>query len=142
MTFVQIDLGLFASLNWWAILVATVAAFALGGLWYGPLFGKAWLRALGKTEADITPSPRPFVISAVTSLVTCVVVAALMALIGLTGLVAGLLFGLATGIGFIATAMASDAAFCGWGWRLWAIQAGYRVAYSVLMGGIIGLWPA
>ncbi len=142
MTFVQIDLGLFASLNWWAILVATVAAFALGGLWYGPLFGKAWLRALGKTEADITPSPRPFVISAVTSLVTCVVVAALMALIGLTGLVAGLLFGLATGIGFIATAMASDAAFCDWGWRLWAIQAGYRVAYSVLMGGIIGLWPA
>ena len=142
MTFVQIDLGLFASLNWWAILVATVAAFALGGLWYGPLFGKAWLRALGKTEADITPSPRPFVIRAVTSLVTCVVVAALMALIGLTGLVAGLLFGLATGIGFIATAMASDAAFCDWGWRLWAIQAGYRVAYSVLMGGIIGLWPA
>lgn len=142
MTFVQIDLGLFASLNWWAILVATVAAFALGGLWYGPLFGKAWLRALGKTESDITPSPRPFVISALTSLVTCVVVAALMALIGLTGLVAGLLFGLATGIGFIATAMASDAAFCDWGWRLWAIQAGYRVAYSVLMGGIIGLWPA
>ena len=32
-----------AALNWWAILVATVAAFALGGLWYGPLFGKPWM---------------------------------------------------------------------------------------------------
>ena len=31
----------FAGLNWWAILVAVAAAFALGGLWYGPLFGKA-----------------------------------------------------------------------------------------------------
>ncbi len=36
---------------------------------------------------------------------------------------------------------AYDSAFCGWGWRLWAIQSGYRVVYSGLMGGIIGIWP-
>ena len=41
-----------SGLNWLAILVATVAAFVLGGLWYGPLFGKAWMAALGKTEED------------------------------------------------------------------------------------------
>ena len=131
----------FAGLNWWAIVVATVAAFALGGLWYGPLFGKAWLAALGKTEDEIPPSPQPFVISAVAAFITCLVVAALMSGLKMTGLMAGLLFGLLTGIGFIATSMASDAAFCRWGWKLWAIQAGYRVAYSALMGGIIGIWP-
>lgn len=131
----------FVGLNWWAILVATAAAFALGGVWYGPFFGKAWLIALGKTEEDIPPSPTPFVISAVTAFLTCVVVAALMAGLELTGLVAGLIFGLLTGVGFIATSMASDTAFCRWSWNLWAIQAGYRVAYSVLMGGIIGIWP-
>ena len=130
----------FAGLNWWAIVVATAAAFALGGLWYGPLFGKAWLAALGKTEDEIEPTPQPFIISAVTAFLTCVVVATLMSGLQMTGLLAGLAFGLLTGIGFIATAMASDAAFCGWGWKLWAIQAGYRVAYSVLMGGIIGIW--
>ncbi len=27
------------SLNWLAILIATAAAFLLGGLWYGPVFG-------------------------------------------------------------------------------------------------------
>ena len=129
----------FTGLNWWAIVVATAAAFALGGLWYGPLFGKAWLAALGKTEDEIEPTPQPFIISAVTAFLTCVVVAALMSGLKMTGLLAGLAFGLLTGIGFIATAMASDAAFCGWGWKLWAIQAGYRVAYSVLMGGIIGI---
>ena len=131
----------FAGLNWWAILVATAAAFALGGLWYGPLFGKAWLAAIGKTEDEIQPSPQPFIVSAVAALVTCIVVAALMSGLGMTGLVAGAVFGLLTGIGFIATAMASDTAFCGWGWKLWSIQAGYRVAYSVLMGAIIGVWP-
>ncbi len=131
----------FGGLNWWAILLATVAAFALGGLWYGPMFGKAWLAALGKSADELQPSPQPFIISAVTALVTCVVVAALMHGLNMTGLASGLLFGFITGIGFIAAAMASDAAFCGWGWKLWAIQAGYRVAYSVLMGGIIGVWP-
>ena len=130
----------FAGLNWWAILVATAIAFALGGLWYGPLFGKAWLRALGKAPEDITPSPTPFVVSAVAALATCVVVAALMRGLDIVGWWQGGVFGLVTGIGFIAASMASDHAFCGFGWKLWAIQSGYRVAYAVLMGGIIGAW--
>ena len=49
----------FAGLNWWAILVATVAAFVLGYVWYGPVFGKAWLVALGKTEDEIQPLADP-----------------------------------------------------------------------------------
>ena len=36
----------FIDLNRWAILTVTLAGFAVGGLWYGPLFGKAWLAAM------------------------------------------------------------------------------------------------
>ena len=131
----------FAGLNGWAILVATAAAFALGYVWYGPVFGKAWLAALGKTEDEIRPSPTPFVVSFVAALATCIVVAALMGGLGMTGIADGAVLGLLTGVGFIAASMASDTAFCGWGWKLWAIQAGYRVAYSIIMGAIIGVWP-
>ncbi len=131
----------FAGLNWWAILVATLAAFVLGYVWYGPAFGKAWLAALGKTEDDIQPSPTPFVVSSVAALATCIVVAALMKGLGMSGGGDGAALGLLTGVGFIAASMASDTAFCGWGWKLWAIQAGYRVAYSIVMGAIIGVWP-
>ncbi len=126
------------ALNWLAILIATVVAFVLGGLWYGPLFGQAWMDALGKTEDDIEPTASPFVISFFTALLTCIVVAALMLALGIGTVIGGAVFGLVVGIGFIATAMASDSAFCGWGVRLFLIQAGYRVAYSVLMGAIIG----
>ena len=132
----------FAGLNWWAILVATAAAFVLGYAWYGPVFGKAWLAALGKTEDDVQPSATPFVVSFVAALATCIVVAALMLGLGMTGVANGAVLGLVTGVGFIAASMASDTAFCGWGWKLWAIQAGYRVAYSIIMGAIIGAWPA
>ena len=62
-------------INWWAVLVATVLAFILGGIWYGPVFGKAWLDALGKTEDDIEPSPTPFIISFFTAGLTAVVLA-------------------------------------------------------------------
>ncbi len=130
----------FTGFNWWAILVATAAVFVLGGLWYGPIFGKAWLTAIGKTEDDIQPSPAPFIISFLTALFTTIVLAALIRSLGINTLGGGLLLGATTGVGFIATAMASDSAFCGWGMPLFLIQSGYRVLYSILMGGILAAW--
>ena len=128
----------FVGLNWWAIIVATLAAFALGWLWYGPLFGKKWLEALGKEE--LNPPPQPFVISFFAALLTCIVLAALMKSLGMTTLTSGLLIGAITGIGFIATSMASDSAFYGWGIPLFCIHAGYRVVYYILVGAILGAW--
>lgn len=130
----------FTNLNWWAILAATAAAFALGGLWYGPLFGKAWLAAIGKQEDEMKPSPTPFVVSAATALVTCVVMAALVRALELTGWLSGAILGVVTGVGFIAASMASDHAFRGTGLKLWAIESAYRVLYAVIMGAIIGGW--
>ena len=35
------------AVNLWAVLLAAVSAFMLGGLWYGPLFKNAWCREAG-----------------------------------------------------------------------------------------------
>ncbi len=128
------------AINWLAVLLATALAFVLGGIWYGPLFGNAWMAALGKAPEDIQPSPAPFIVSFFTALLTAVAMAWLIVVLDIESLAGGALFGLAVGVGFIATAMASDTAFCGWGWRLFAIQAGYRVTYAVLMGAVLGIW--
>ncbi len=42
-----------ANINFLAVIVATLSAFAVGGLWYGPLFGQAWLSAVGMTEEEV-----------------------------------------------------------------------------------------
>ena len=47
----------FDSLNFFPIIVVTVIGFMLGGVWYGPLFGEAWLKAVGLNKEDIKPSP-------------------------------------------------------------------------------------
>lgn len=129
-----------SGLNWLAILVATVAGFVIGGIWYGPVFGDAWLSALGKTADEIQPSPTPFIISFITALITAIVLAVFINALDISTLGGGIVIGLLVGVGFIATAMASDSAFCGWGVNLWLIQSGYRVLYSVAMGAILAVW--
>ncbi|HZY79735.1 MAG TPA: DUF1761 domain-containing protein [Cyclobacteriaceae bacterium] len=42
------------SINIWAVIVATVANFFFGFLWYTPLFGKAWAKEQG---IDVTGPP-------------------------------------------------------------------------------------
>lgn len=39
--------------NYLAILACGVAAMVIGGVWYGPLFGKLWLSVIGATDMDI-----------------------------------------------------------------------------------------
>jgi hypothetical protein len=36
-----------------ATLVVTLSAFALGALWYGPLFGRIWISAVGRTREEL-----------------------------------------------------------------------------------------
>ncbi len=34
-------------INFWAVLIAGILSMVLGFLWYGPLFGKVWMRGNG-----------------------------------------------------------------------------------------------
>src|SRR5258708_25337302 len=43
--------------NYWAILVAVAATMVLGFLWYGPIFGKAWMKEMG-IPAGSKPDPK------------------------------------------------------------------------------------
>ncbi|MEZ0242370.1 MAG: DUF1761 domain-containing protein [Sphingomonas sp.] len=39
-------------IHWLAVIVAGVAAFMVGGVWYSVLFGKAWMAARGVTREE------------------------------------------------------------------------------------------
>jgi len=41
-------------INYWAVLLAAVSAFALGGIWYSPvLFQRSWQQASGLSDAQL-----------------------------------------------------------------------------------------
>ncbi len=40
-------------INWLAIGLATLVPTVVGSIWYGPLFGKLWIKSTGKTEEEL-----------------------------------------------------------------------------------------
>jgi hypothetical protein len=133
-----VDLG---SVNGWAILGAAVAGYALGAVWYAPpVLGGVWLRALGKRREELGRPVRAMTIQLLLTLVTATVLALLVVRFGAITWIEGAVIGLAVGAGLVATGAASDHLFCGWSWRLFAIQTTYKLASLALMGAILGAW--
>ena len=128
-----------ADLDPTAILVATVASFVLGGLWYSPVvLGRAWLRALGKQPDELGNPGAAMTASFISCLLSACVVAFAVAAAGANSALSGALVGLVLGVGLVAAAMLSDHLFSGSSLALFCIQAGYRVAHLALMGAILG----
>lgn len=42
-----------STINWLAVIVSAAAYFILGGLWFGPLFGKAWQKGAGLSDEEV-----------------------------------------------------------------------------------------
>lgn len=127
-------------LNPWAILAVTFLGFLIGGLWYGPLFYEAWLKALGKEPTQLLPPAVAMLVGLLSQLGFGLAFALLVVKMDLRGLGKGLMLGLLIGVGFNAMAMASDFAFANWSFRLFLIEAGYRITYTALSGALLGAW--
>ena len=130
-----------SDVNGLAVLVATIVAFMLGGLWYSKvLFGNTWMKEIGLTEEAINNAnmPRTFGTTFVLQLIAAV---AMSALIGNDGSwLTGLQTGLWVGLFWIATAYGVTYLFEQRTFRLWLINAGYYVVLYAVMGTIIGAW--
>jgi hypothetical protein len=121
-----------------ATLVATVLGFVLGALWYGPLFGNAWIAASGATQAGAGTSP------AVTYGTTFVLGFVASYVFGLflgpnPGLSFSIAAGGAAGLFWVATALATNYLFEGRRLSLMLINGGYHAIRFTLIGLSFGL---
>lgn len=129
-----------ANINWLSILAASLSAFVIGGIWYGPLFGKAWMAASGKTENELQQRNMVQVFT-VSLLLILIAAINLEMFIGSEGtLNYGMFAGLLAGIGWVATFMGVIYLFEKRSLKLWLINAGYSVIALTLMGSILGAW--
>lgn len=127
----------YAGTNYIAILVAAIAGFAAGGIWYN-LFGKQWMAALGRTAADMKPSPGPFIVAGIADLVMAWVLAGVVGHLGQVTLLNGIISAALVWLGFVATTLAVNHAFQGAPRALTLIDGGHWLAVLLIMGGIIG----
>jgi hypothetical protein len=127
----------FAGINYLAVVIAAVAGFAVGAVWYSFLFQKAWMDAVGlpRDRTGQGMSPWPFVISGIAYILIAIFIttAAHPATV-VGGAVAGALLWL----GFVVTTTATNYAYPGRKPALTAIDSGHWLAAMIVMGGIIG----
>src|SRR5205807_1161085 len=92
-------------INYLAVIVATVAAFALGGLWYSPLlFANQWVKAHDYTEERVKEmqqtAGKAYAVSAFSQLLIALALAVIAGYLHLDHLAQGLKLGLLGWAGF------------------------------------------
>ncbi len=131
----------FAGMNYLAVLVAAVAGFAFGAVYYMSL-SRQWLAAVGKTKDDVKSnrSPAPFIVSIVALLVMAWVLAGSIGHLG-TGEVTlknGVISALTLWVGFVITTLAVNNAFGQRKVSLTFIDGIHWLGVLVIQGAIIG----
>jgi hypothetical protein len=139
------SLTVLGDLNWLAVVVATIAYFALGMVWYSEhAFGKAYQHASGQ---DLSPPENQSAAVYAIPPLTCFVITLATAMIGhasrTDNIMEGILLGLVVGIGIAlpvrlvtgAYDMTKPAPL-----TFAAIGAGYHIVGLTLAGAILGQW--
>jgi hypothetical protein len=125
------------------VLAASAAAFAVGALWYGPIFGRRWRLLMefseghmGAGESAATGQGMPMG-AAMTGgfIATLVLVLALsffMDALSVMSVNAALTVALVVSLGFIATTMANSVFYERRSWSLYVINAGHYVVAIIV----------
>ena len=61
MTFSNFFSDYLGNLEWLDVIIGGVLLFAIGWVWYGPLFGRTWSRETGREMGSGTPDPATLV---------------------------------------------------------------------------------
>lgn len=131
----------FAGVNYLAVIVAAIAGFAIGALWYSFLFAKMWMDAIGITEAEIRErrSPMPFVVAIVAYVIMAWVLAVLIGSVFADAVTIGdgILAGALSWLGFVVTTTAVNYSFAGRKPSLSAIDCGHWLVVLLVQGAIV-----
>jgi hypothetical protein len=132
--------------NWLAILVAAIAAWLFGGVYYTTL-GKYWMAAQGKTMEQCgaemagksgLAKAAPFIIVFVAELIMAWALYGLLFHMNMFTVRAGAISGAACWLGFVVTTIASNYAFHGRKTMLTVLDSAAWLGALLIIGAILG----
>jgi len=133
---------LLISVNWLAVLTATLLYFIFGALWYSPvLFANVWMKLRNLNEEDIgDPNPLIFLYSFLLQFLAVLSLAIFFAAMNIHTPMHGIIAGFGTGAGILFTTTGTTGLFSDTPLKLHFIDNGYHVLGLTLSGLILGLW--
>jgi len=129
--------------NWLSVLAASVAGFGIGALWYGPLFGTPWMRALGMDPEVMKKAPKKGlrqILTLVFLLHWCMAFCLAMFFGPEITTATGTFYGFLAGLALVGFALAVNALFEQKPWSYIFINGGYWTVDFTVMGVILGTW--
>lgn len=138
------------ALSYWPILIAAIAAFMFGAVWYGTL-SRRWLAARGvsaediaRVKADTGSAPVLYGITFVALLVMAWMLAGVLLHLARGGMPmsirAGMISGFFLWFGFVITTMTVNHAFQGARRSLTLIDGGHWLGVLLIQGAVLGWW--
>jgi hypothetical protein len=128
--------------NYVAVLVAAIAYWLLGAVWFGVLFGKQWmaLENITPEQASSMNPVAPYVISFILNLVIAFVLAQLCGWRNANTAARGAALGILIWIGFLGPMTYTTYMYEMRPKQLFAINEFYSLVGLCLMGAILGAW--
>jgi Protein of unknown function (DUF1761) len=128
--------------NYIAVLVAAIAYWLLGAVWYGVLFSKPWmaLEQMSPAQASSMNPFAPYVITFLLNLVIAFVLAQICAWRNANTAARGAALGILIWIGFLGPVTYTTYMYEMRPKQLFAINEFYSLVGLCLMGAILGAW--
>lgn len=136
-------------MNAFAVIISAIVAMGIGMLWYGPLFGKAWMASMGwdakafakaKREAEKKGMGKTYAAALASNLVLVVALAYFIDVLVVTSVVRGAVLGALVSIGFVATSSLSAVLWEGKSVRTYLIYVSYSIVTLAVCGAILAAW--
>lgn len=130
-----------AGINWFAVVVATIVAFALGGTWYSmSVFGATWMREIGLTQEAVKKASMSKIFTSAFVLQFLAATALAACLPANSDWLIGIQWGLVVGVFWVSMAYGITYLFEQRSIRLYFINVGYYIVMFAIMGAILGAW--
>jgi hypothetical protein len=130
--------------NFWAVLVAAVATFMIGGVWYGAVFAKMWAAIHGFSEEELKcmekKTLRNFAIFFVGDLLAALVMSIFVINLGIETVGGGVQLGLAIWVGVSVTGGSARNAAYNKPLSAFLIDVCHELLSVVAMCAIVGGW--
>lgn len=124
------------------ILLAAVTSFAVGALWYGPVFGKTWMKLMGFTPESMKAMPvtpgKAMAIGFASQLVFAFVLAQMLAYNGLDTPGVAMIFAAFVWLGFYAPVTLGGYLWEGKSFKLVAFNLAYQLVGLLATAAVIG----
>ncbi|MGZ5190089.1 MAG: DUF1761 domain-containing protein [Flavisolibacter sp.] len=137
------DSQILTNIHWLQILVAAIAYFALGAIWYSALFGKKWVayQKIDMNDPNAKSGTGAIMFgSFIWMFITCIALDIIVTRLGLSTAMSGIKWGLLTGICFSAAAISISYLYVKKPTGLHLIDCLYHVVGQVVACVILCIW--